>query len=238
MPKAKSRSSQRAKEIKSVRKLRDAGLISKSVRLNTKPTRAVKSALRKFADVITGKASVVKVPPRVAKGLKGSHRVKGNLVVIARQPGERLRYDPNAERIVGKRRKGNKTFERTIERDLAGIRPGKAGTRRYYVVPFQRGGGDIDYLKFDTLEGPDGLEAFMAEYEKKGYKNWKNYVETVDVENKEDLEDMRETFPALDTYTYKVPGHGKVKNRHPTIIRKLPATKHDKAKTNSRGRKR
>lgn len=190
---------QRAAEIKAVRKLRDVGLISKHVKLTTKPTRAVKSALRRFADVVTGKAAVIKVPKHVAKGMRDGNRVKGNLVVIEKQKGERFRFDPDAERIVGTRRAGKRTFTRTIERDVGKIKPPRAGTRRYYVVPFNRSGGDIDYLKFDDLQE---LNAFMAEYEKRGYKNWKNYIEVVDVHDRDELE---EEYPSLDTYKYREP---------------------------------
>lgn len=192
------------------------GLISKRVNIRAKPKGAVKSALKKFSDVLKGRAVVVKVPKRVARGLKGTVRTKGDLVIIERQKGERIRYDTKEEKIIGVRRKGKRTFTRKIERDLAKIRPGKDGARRYYVVPFQRSGGDIDYLKFDDL---GELENFMGEYEKRGYKNWKNYVETIDVENREDIEEMRETFPALDTFKYKVRGKKKPNNT-PTIFRK------------------
>lgn len=182
-----------------MRKLRDAGLISKRVKLTTKPTRSVKSALKKFADVISGKAAVIKVPKHVARSMKDGNRVKGDLVVIEKQKGERFRYDEDAERIVGTRRAGQRTFTRTIERDLGAIKPARTGTRRYYVAPFQRAGGDIDYLKFDDLEE---LNRFMAEYEKRGYKNWKNYVEVVDVKDRAELD---EEYPALDTYKYREP---------------------------------
>lgn len=216
MPRRSSPKSQRAKEIKAVRKLRDAGLISKRVNVRKKPTSAVKSALRKFADVVSGKASVIKVPPKVAKGLKGSVRTKGNLVIIEKQKGERLRYDAESEKIIGTRKVGKRHYTRRIERDLAGIKPARVGARRYYVVPFQRSGGDVDYLKFDDLAE---LENFMGEYEKRGYKNWKNYTEVVDVSDADDLESMREEFPSLDSYSYKV-RKKKQRNTVPKIFRK------------------
>lgn len=216
MPTKKQTKAQRAREIKAVRKLRAAGLISKRVNVRKKPAGAVKAALRKFADVVSGKAAVVKVPKNIARGLKGTVRTKGDLVIIERQKGERVRYDAKEQRIIGKRKVGKRTFTRRIERDLSKAKPARDGSRRYYVVPFSRGGGDIDYLKFDDV---GELATFMGEYEKRGYKNWKNYVEIIDVDDADDLESMREEFPSLDAYSYKVRSR-KVRNNTPTIIRK------------------
>lgn len=75
--------------------------------LRKAPSRAQKAAIKKFADVIAGRAAVVS--PKNPKSYRERYRVKGNKVVIPRGKGERITTDKAGTiRISGKSPRGRK----------------------------------------------------------------------------------------------------------------------------------
>lgn len=182
MAKSKNPKKQAAKLRREVLKLKDLGLIkyNKRHKIGAKEKRAVK----KYSDVVSGKAAVIKLPKKEAKKYGRSFRQTGNLIIIPRKKGDRVRFDKkNKEVVITGKRYGKKT--RTILEPGRGTKARKGpprGYKRWYAIPF---GNSKNYFP-----NKKELAAFMNEYKhaavaagrKWGFKNWRKYIEIVDLE--------------------------------------------------------
>lgn len=152
-----------------VAKLKDAGLLSKSVDARSqKPTRHMKEQLRKYSDVLTGKAKAVRVDKAGREKFKRAFAIKGDVVIVPVERGEsNLRYNPKSRTITGKREAYGRTsrtshFPMTRWEDLPEIKRGQV-----YSVPMGPG-----YLSFDDK---NEMALYMATTSKE-YKEWWRYV--------------------------------------------------------------
>lgn len=94
-----------------LKKLQKRGLISKKVDVATQETtRYMLSTIRKFSDVLTGKAQVLSVPKAEKNQYKESgHRTKGNRVVIETPRGEKVKRLPPTKEGVAQYEVSQKT---------------------------------------------------------------------------------------------------------------------------------
>lgn len=197
----KSTTKKQARAQKSaIKKLRDLGIIKADLR--RKPTPATKRALKKYADVVSGRAAVLKVKnPRVYRKTEGV-RVAGKNVIVPRRKGEKISIDKKSGRIVHKRKIGGKIVTSKSRVVDGGVR---IGSRTPIVIPFAVGNsGRVEYFRFAT---EDALHNFLDEYEKRHrrkYKNRRNYILVEDLEpgehfvNPRDEDEKEERNARLD----------------------------------------
>lgn len=186
----KSRSnSQLKKERRALRRLREAGLYTGKLDLRKKPTAYQRKAITKFADVLSGAASVLK--PKDAAAYKGLFKTVGDKVIVPRRKGERLSVDKKSGEIIGKRKVRGRTVRSRFKRVKSGetIKRPRKSEAVQYAIPFNRG----DHLEWMRHPSYDALKSFMSEYAR--YKGWKKYsvsekVATADELDFEDDEDL------------------------------------------------
>lgn len=155
-----------------IAKLKAKGLVSKRVDARTqKPTRHMREQVKKFSDVLSGKATVVHTPKRAqAKEFAEKFRVKGKSVVVPTRKGEKLTYSKTYNDISASQKVGGKTVHRYIAPKGATKRKLKGNL--IYTIPVGN-----TRQSFDTW---DDLVLFMEPYEnnpKNPYKKWQDYVE-------------------------------------------------------------
>lgn len=184
--------SERKRQQRDLKKLRDAGLIDKRTNLRKSPSKGLVSKLRQFSDVLSGKAKAVKVDKQTAKKFRRIYRTKGDIVVIPRAKGERVYFDRSERKIKSvktvKSRGKKRTYRKTIERDISRIKPPKRGRVRLYRLPLFRGKKrKPDYITSDNLAD---LESLIGRSKKlaDSFGDWKNYIEVIDV-SAEDYEE-------------------------------------------------
>ena len=168
MPSKSNSSAQAAKLKKQLSKLKSLGLYSGDLR--RKPDTKAKNAAAKFADVLAGKAAVVK-PDKPGRYRGIYPTTKSGLVIVPRRKGERVRVDKEGE-IISTRKVGGRTVTsrgKTVKRGDKIEQP-KAEERVQYVIPFNAAGGGTNWVRFPNF---DELQKFMAGY---NYKSWKDYV--------------------------------------------------------------
>jgi hypothetical protein len=187
MPSKKRSQSQVKSDRRALRILREKGLLSKSTNLSKKPTRYQRAQIRKFADVVAGKAKVVR--PKAPSTYKNLFRVKGDKVVVPRRKGEKIDVDRRGE-IVGKRKVGTRVvrsrFRRVRRGEDVGALPPRGGGPKQYALPFNRGGGEIEWKRFPDMAA---LRDFMQGYD---YKNWTDYVVEEDIDEELDDDELQE----------------------------------------------
>lgn len=187
MPSTKNPALQLRKFRSDVARLKSLGLVSK--RIDARKQRATKymrGQVRKFADVLSGKAKAVHVPKRSdAKAFAEKYRTKGKTVVVpVTAPNEKFSYSKKTGEIRGTKKIGGRKIKRRISskpvsRDTAPI----AGNV-LFTIPIGN-----TRQSFDTWED---LVLFMEPYEtnpKNPYRNWMNYVEVTDYEHQDDAGD-------------------------------------------------
>jgi hypothetical protein len=180
-PKGAQRLTKNQQELRTLAK---AGIYSGDWR-NAKVASGAQKRLRaKFKDQIkdldAGKLRAVKVP-RGAKVPKDMPVAKGRAFVRA-EKGERVRYNRKSGEFTSIVYRDGVKFRRIIlstDPDKVGDLLKKPGL--YYQVPFKQMG-----INSPLFEDPEELARFMADYEKKRFKDWLNYVEVLQ------LVDMRE----------------------------------------------
>lgn len=192
MPSKVSARRQAKRERDAIRKLRDVGLLTGKIDLRKKPTKYQKSQLRKFADVISGKAAAIK--PANPGAFKSVFRVKGDVVVIPKRPGEKITVKSGKVRSTRKTRRGTVKSEYiTISKATRIARP-KEPTQ--YAIPFNRG----DHLEWMRHPSYDALKQFMGEYAR--YKGWRKYAigeaDPLLRENEMDFEDDEDLTVILE----------------------------------------
>lgn len=181
---------QRARFQKQVTRLRDLGLTgTRKIDLRKSPSKSTTNLIKKYADVLAGKAAVVRIPKSEKKRFKGIFPVVGDTIIVPKVKGERnVRYDPKAGEVVSKVKRGKRTYNKVIFRDLDKLKEPSGDRQRYFSVPFKRGKGrkgKIDYQTYDSL---NELKLFMNTYVEDGrYKDWARYVQIYDAESLDDL---------------------------------------------------
>lgn len=153
-PRGKAKNADSLRKFRSgISKLKKAGLIDKSIDARTvKPTASLRAKLRKYDDVATGKATVVKAPSsRAAKisAKRAGFQSVGDIVIVPKHRGMRARYERGYMKASGT------TFGQHISQIY--IKPGeidklpKPKPGHYYVfkVPFAQYG---DFQQFASYE--------------------------------------------------------------------------------------
>lgn len=166
-----------------VAKLKSKGLVGKKVDARSqKPTRYMLSQVKKYDDVLQGKATVAHTPTRAeAKAFSERYRIKGKSVVIPTKEGERVAYSKKTQSFSATRRVGGKKVTRELYPEMSKSRAPSKSKNVLYVIPIGN-----TRQSFDTWED---LVLFMEPYEqnpKNSYKEWEKYVEIVRVEDADD----------------------------------------------------
>lgn len=141
-----------------------------------------KSIIRKYRDVLSGRATIVRAKPsktesakQRAREYKGTFRVRGDKIIVSHPPTSKPRFSAKTGEItidvknVGQIKRGRLTpFKINSIDDLRRIN--RDGF--YFGMPFKRfGSGETDWLQYDDVEE---LINDMAAYP--SYKNWATYV--------------------------------------------------------------
>jgi hypothetical protein len=180
MAKRKTAPKVSAEQKKKLSRLKKRGLY-KPKNTRKAPTRYGLSLLKKFSDVLTGKASVVTVKEKRRKGYKaakkyahgetkpGTVRVVRNKIIVPTSKGERATYSKKRGEILVSRKVGKEFFVRTpfpksihtINDVRSQLRPGDR-----ISVPFNRGSRGVEWFNMPL----DEFEAFWGEYGPHGSK--------------------------------------------------------------------
>lgn len=158
-----------------VARLKSLGLVSKRVDARKqRETKYMKSQVRKFSDVLEGRAQVVKAPRSVVKQYSDAYRTKGGRVVVPTEKNEKAFYSTKTQRIAASR-PGYSDGERIIKEftkqgdEIPRLPPGHV-----FTIPLGSG-----YQSFDTFS--DAV-LFMAPYESGPHKysgklgDWRKYL--------------------------------------------------------------
>lgn len=166
-----------------LRRLKRAGVYSGKIdKRRKRPTSYQQRIIKQFADVLRGRATVVR--PKNPASYGRIFKRRGRAVIVPRGKGEKIRVN-KAGNIVRERRgpRGEKiigTFRRTKPGEK--LKKPPATLKVNYAIPFARrvsGGYRLEWHRFPNF---DLLQAFMQEYEKsdeKGqprYPDWPDYV--------------------------------------------------------------
>lgn len=159
-----------------VAKLKAKGLVSSKVDARAqKPTRHMLNQVKRFDDVLTGRAQVVHTPKRSqAKAFAERFDVKGNSVVVPvpkRGKTGKLTYSAKHGEIHKTTRgpKGQR-HTTTYRPNPMNVRDLPRGDNLHYQI--EHGGT----WTFDDISD---LENFMRSAEHSGWKNWAEYVQVV-----------------------------------------------------------
>ena len=173
----------RAERKQLIRQLQTKGLVSKRANLKSPKVRA--GLLDKFRDVLTRKATVVKVPRGFkVKSLKKSFRVQGLNIVIPHAKGERVRVEKSTGHITSTRVFKGQRIKRIIQTS-GRIPKARKGKKLFFSLEFAQG----RRVRFDSHKA---LEEYMAgDSFKYTFKNWRDYmeIEEVNADDEEGAED-------------------------------------------------
>lgn len=175
-----------------VARLKEKGLVSKRVDARKQRyTKYMRGQVRKYGDVLQGKAAVVSVPKRQqAMEYETFFRRKGKKIVVPKDEGERVYWNKREQRIEGVSRKYGRKVKRhflklkfSSDEDLRAV-AGKLPFRFYYVIRFA--GGQV--WRFEDVEE---IIKFMSPYEdnpKNPFRNWQTFVtiEEITDDNEDD----------------------------------------------------
>lgn len=173
MPKASRRSRQQIKSDRAqLRRLRDSGLYSGKIDLRRKPSGNVKTALKRYDDVVKGRAKVIK--PKSAASYKDIFKVKNGRVIVPKKKGETVGLSKKGDIQITKK-VGGKTLKSTFVKTKKGGEIKRRLRRIQYKIPFVRGRHKNGKPKIAFMRFPDydSLKKFMRGYD---YKGWKNFV--------------------------------------------------------------
>lgn len=180
---SKSRTARQAKrERNALRKLRASGLYTGKLDLRKRASAYQKTLLKKFAAVIKGVAKVLYPPDPKSFG-KIFQTVK-NAVIVPRRKGERLKVSKSTGEILSTRKVRGRQVTARLRRVKQGAtikRPPK-GESVHYAIPFNRGGGETEWMRHPSY---DALKAFMSEYQR--YKGWRKYAVSERMTKKDEL---------------------------------------------------
>lgn len=105
-----SKKSSRAQYQSDVKKLRATGLYTGGADARKRPSPYIKTILKKYSDVLSGKSVVVE-NPKAAKKYKGTFRTKGDLVIIPKAKGEKISVSKKTGEITSTRKYGKQTIK-------------------------------------------------------------------------------------------------------------------------------
>jgi hypothetical protein len=181
MPKSVRTKKQAQFEKRALKKLQSTGLYSGKVDFRKAPTKYQKALIRKFSDVVTGKAAVVK--PANPKAYP-QFKQRAGRVIVPRRKGERITVTKTGE-IEGKRRVGRRVVKSKFRHVPKGERVPRSKAGVQYAIPFNSGGGEIRWQRFPDY---DTLAKFMEGY---NYKDWPDYVveEKIGADENEDADE-------------------------------------------------
>lgn len=151
------------------------GLVSKRVDARSqRDTKYMRGQVKKFADVLEGRAKAVKVPRATAKEYGAAYRTKGSRVVMPIEKNETVFYSKKTGHITASR-PGYDDGERFIKEFMKSGEVGQPLPEGYvYTIPMGQG-----YQSFDTWQ--DAV-IFMTPYEVGPHKyhgalgDWKKYL--------------------------------------------------------------
>lgn len=167
-----------------LKKLSQLGLYSGDLR--KKPTKYGLKKIAKFADVLSGKATVVE--PKKPERFKDIFEVVGNKVIVPRRKGERITVDKKTREIVSKRKVGKRTVIARGMQLKRGQQPPKVEYPASYAVPLKSKGGGIDWHRFPDR---DELIKFMSTYD---FLGWQDYVVEEHFGDELDDDELSERF--------------------------------------------
>lgn len=120
--------------------------------------------LDRFADVVKGKAAVVR--PADPASYKGLFRTKGAAVIVPKKKGETVMVGPRGGLVIEKKVAGHKRTRRYIRKSKL-TKDGRRSARHRYGIPFGYSNKIFWFPDFNELQ------KFMSGY---NYKNWHDYV--------------------------------------------------------------
>lgn len=175
--------------------------------LRKPPSKFQRSAIKKFADVISGKAAVVETSK--ASEYKKAYRTKGNKVVVPRIKGEKVDVDKKGNIVSIRKTRTGKVRRRHIpvkELETTARERRPANVAVTYVVPFQRKGGGISWRRFT----PEALRRFIAEYgatkkTPEGRQKFKDWLELA-IEERLVFDDREEKQEYLEEHNRYITG--------------------------------
>lgn len=169
-------------------RLKKLGLYRGNARKN--PTRYGKSLIKKYADVLAGKAAVVKAPSKAAarayrdEGSKapGTVRVSGDRIVVPKLRGEKLRYDKKRKEVIGywKDKATGKTYKKHVTKTGTDLETFSKRDDIIYSLLWMRG-SEAERMFFSQYKE---LLNFIEPYG--GMKRLGRYVEILDADAIED----------------------------------------------------
>ncbi len=175
MPSKKSNKSQIKNTRRNIVRLQKMGLMHK-VDLRRKPDKKTARKLRDFADLLSGKATALKIPKGQKKGLRDKVKVRGDYAIIPKQKGEKIKFTKGGE-IISTRSLGSSKITKRWNQNVEKV-PEIKGARTYYTIPMARGKKKVERRTFSKF---DELLSFMAAYEFK-FEDWEKYIEVETVE--------------------------------------------------------
>jgi hypothetical protein len=174
-----------ARDKKALKTLKKSGLYTGKLDFRRAPTPYQKGQIRKYADVIAGKAAVVR--PRDPGSYREHFAVKGDAVIVPRGKGEKIGLSKTGK-ITRTRRTRSGAQKRTIVPLRARkIKPGERriglpqpapGKALVFYLPFRRGSGAGQVTQWKRYTHSN-LIAFLHEYDLSPeiMSDWLRYVE-------------------------------------------------------------
>lgn len=156
--------------------LKSKGLISPKVDARTvQPTSHMTKQIKKFQNVLTGKATVVRAGSRKqAKEYSQQFPTKFKSIVITKEANEKIRMNTKTGEISSYRNQFGKRIKKIYsKRKIENLNQLPTGPNVNYTVPFKRGPNRVERYTFPDLKT---LKEFMEGYGDK-YKDWMKYVE-------------------------------------------------------------
>lgn len=131
--------------------------------------------MAKFADVIAGKATVIKTDR--AQDYKGVFRTKGKLVIVPKRKGEKIAVNQSGN-ITRQRKVGDRTVKSTIRKVAHPDQVKETYPVTLKLVPFNRGKGEVEWRRF-TMKA---FEKFFSEYKSRDINNFRDWMSLVEEE--------------------------------------------------------
>lgn len=166
-----SRKADLAQVRKSLAVLRSKGLY-KPENARKKPTKYAISLIKKFSDVVKGRADVLKADKETIKKLKEDYRVKSGRVVVERPSfSSGVRINRKTREIEHTIRQGNRVYVTRPANvsDVADLP--ELGRGETYVVPFMEG----KKLRYEFTDDLEEIDALINTYEARDAKDGKRH---------------------------------------------------------------
>lgn len=185
---AQAKKLQARQQRRDLARLKSRGLYSGDAR--KKPTAYGKSLLKKFADVLGGRAAPVKTGSKIAKAYKeAGFQTRREKVIIPKKPKDRVVFSKKSGRISRTTRTATGEKSKQIiepigkSGDIRALPKARKGKQTFYAVPF--GSAKNQYIvRFSSFEE---LQTFMQPYERKErnpYLDWQKYVFIEELDSK------------------------------------------------------